>query len=170
MSTSITLCVPVSCTVTVAGLAPFTTPTAVWSTSFLAVLHLLPEILLNSHVFHFFLQPSFWVLPLLPIPCISLSPPSSTLQLISGGWGIGSTKTLSGPSADPVPPFPRHKFSNYLPCLSVFITAKNDWTQRANHRVQQAELCHLPLGQRSSHPTPSTSLAYLWSAAQELSL
>lgn len=42
-------------------------------------------------------------------------------QLIMGGWGKGSTKTLSGPPTDPIPPFTELSFLAISPVLVFWL-------------------------------------------------
>lgn len=98
-------------------------------------------------------------------PCPPLNFLNPQCQLIRGGGAV-QIPPLAHPLAF-FPPFFWAVILNCSPCFSLLIVSNNNRTQRANHRIQPAELCHSPSGQLPPHPTLTTFLIYLCSGAQE---
>lgn len=123
-----TVCFCVRCAVTVAGLTALRhSPCSLIDPS-PVVLHLLPKILQAEHL-HLSLFscccPPVLSLPPLYFSILTLLTLFSFLlpqcQLIMGGWGKGSTKTLSGPPTDPIPPFTELSFLAISPVLVFWL-------------------------------------------------
>lgn len=95
---------------------PSCSPSVAWDPTRRAS-SLVPFLLLWSPCF----VPSSLVLLCPHPPYPLLLPPPSMSTNYGGGWGKGSTKTLSGPPTDPIPPFTELSFLAISPVLVFWL-------------------------------------------------